>query len=694
MDLSKLYLEKEYTTQEQAAAERIITSWADDLSRTIEKKDTFIFKNIKCIELPAYYFKFDFQLGTRTYYKEERAYTGREDIPQTPATLDTFGFNTAKLPDVSVEDTYDNDSRMFPGSHILYKCPTCRGEKGTVCSTCRGEGTEPCPKCKNSPDPGYIRCPNCKDGWQSDGSRCGRCRGGWLACPQCRGSKHPGVITCRTCNGNGEVSCRRCNGSGKVVEYVALNQSFEPLKDSKYYKCLWHITVPNALKILLTGGRADVKLNTSMLRAYSESNSIEDSEDIPSEVFNAFNKHQLYSLRDKYKELLDEVINIYEVNNDFSKGVDRFTSKKITKVRTQICKINISHITYEWNDKKYELWLYGNHNEIFSFDSPCIEFAEQNAKIAKDFQDKKKYVEAIKPLEAACKIADKSGNHQLFNNYIKLLKESRKKSKIDYNIGLLIGLGLVSIFQLLPLLPRVNNYLVLLLNIKSEELAGILRMLTALFINIITPGFLSSVIFKKIIRDKLKHKVLRIMSSISLPVTYILIVKLSTYFMQNTDKFLLIGSTIVFCICLILVYIKKVPYQDYKMTTYIKPKIIDKYDNKITTKTEKIMKDTSDSDNVSPKRRTVALILSLFLGVFGIHSFYVGKFLRGCIQFSLSIIGFYLLPRQGASDITSTREAMAGICLSLLELWALVDFILILIGKFRDKNRMKIIKWW
>lgn len=154
MDLSKLYLEKEYTTQEQAAAEGIITSWADDLSRTIEKKDTFIFKNIKFIELPAYYFKFDFQLGTRTYYKEERAYTGREDIPQTPATLDTFGFNTAKLPDVSVEDTYDNDNRMFPGSQILYRCPTCRGE-----------GIEPCPKCKDSPDPGYIRCPNCKDGW-------------------------------------------------------------------------------------------------------------------------------------------------------------------------------------------------------------------------------------------------------------------------------------------------------------------------------------------------------------------------------------------------------------------------------------------------------------------------------------------------------------------------------------------------
>ena len=259
---------------------------------------------------------------------------------------------------------------------------------------------------------------------------------------------------------------------------------------------------------------------------------------------------------------------------------------------------------------------------------------------------------------------------------------------------LLTGLGLVTIFQLLPLLPRVNNYLVLLLNIKSEELAGILRMLTALFINIITPGFLSNVIFTKIIRDKFKHKVLRIISSILLPVTYVLIVKLSTYFMRNTDKFLLIGSTIVFCICLILIYIKKVPYQDYKMTTYIKPKIIDKYDNKIPTKTEKIMKDTSDSDDVSPKRRTVALILSLFLGVFGIHSFYVGKFLRGCIQFSLSIIGFYLLPRQGASDITSTREAMSGICLSLLELWALVDFILILIGKFRDKNKMKIIKWW
>ena len=41
MDLSKLYLEKEYNTQEQAAAEGIITSWTkqfDNLNSSLEEE--------------------------------------------------------------------------------------------------------------------------------------------------------------------------------------------------------------------------------------------------------------------------------------------------------------------------------------------------------------------------------------------------------------------------------------------------------------------------------------------------------------------------------------------------------------------------------------------------------------------------------------------------------------------------------
>ena len=45
MDLSKLYLEKEYDTQEQAAAEGIITSWTDDRSCRLS---SFCILHLKC----------------------------------------------------------------------------------------------------------------------------------------------------------------------------------------------------------------------------------------------------------------------------------------------------------------------------------------------------------------------------------------------------------------------------------------------------------------------------------------------------------------------------------------------------------------------------------------------------------------------------------------------------------------------
>lgn len=62
---------------------------------------------------------------------------------------------------------------------------------------------------------------------------------------------------------------------------------------------------------------------------------------------------------------------------------------------------------------------------------------------------------------------------------------------------------------------------------------------------------------------------------------------------------------------------------------------------------------------VSPKNKWVALILCFFFGAFGIHRFYAGKVGTGILQ--LLTLGFF------------------GI-------WTLIDFILILMGSFRDAN--------
>ena len=73
-----------------------------------------------------------------------------------------------------------------------------------------------------------------------------------------------------------------------------------------------------------------------------------------------------------------------------------------------------------------------------------------------------------------------------------------------------------------------------------------------------------------------------------------------------------------------------------------------------------------DTANISPKSRLVALLLCFFLGALGIHRFYVGKIGTGILM---------LLTLGG------------------LGIWVLIDFIMILIGSFKDKEGRRIFHW-
>ncbi len=69
---------------------------------------------------------------------------------------------------------------------------------------------------------------------------------------------------------------------------------------------------------------------------------------------------------------------------------------------------------------------------------------------------------------------------------------------------------------------------------------------------------------------------------------------------------------------------------------------------------------------VSPKSRLAALLLCWFLGIFGAHRFYVGKVGTGILQiFTLGGLG----------------------------IWTLIDFILIIVGTFKDKQGMPVVVW-
>jgi TM2 domain-containing membrane protein YozV len=93
-------------------------------------------------------------------------------------------------------------------------------------------------------------------------------------------------------------------------------------------------------------------------------------------------------------------------------------------------------------------------------------------------------------------------------------------------------------------------------------------------------------------------------------------------------------------------------------------------------------KRTTVSGNVSKKSRLVLVILSFFLGELGIHRFYAGKIGTGVVMLVLTIIGY------------ATIIFIFGfIPLAVVWIWNLVDFIMAVVGHFKDKEGKLITSW-
>ncbi len=122
------------------------------------------------------------------------------------------------------------------------------------------------------------------------------------------------------------------------------------------------------------------------------------------------------------------------------------------------------------------------------------------------------------------------------------------------------------------------------------------------------------------------------------------------------------------------------------------------------------------SDCISKKSRLAALLLGIFLGRFGIHNFYLGRFGRAITQLILSvsawviyfgaIIGAVLeANRQKTAYIPNpakVNEAVTSFGLILppfililvgVGIWALVEWILIACGKAKDGKGLRVTRW-
>jgi len=93
-----------------------------------------------------------------------------------------------------------------------------------------------------------------------------------------------------------------------------------------------------------------------------------------------------------------------------------------------------------------------------------------------------------------------------------------------------------------------------------------------------------------------------------------------------------------------------------------------------------------ETHRVSTKSRLATTLLALFLGAFGAHRFYVGKVGTAIVMLMLGLVGFLILLTIWLSPIGLAFMVAVGI-------WAFVDFILSLVGRFEDDSGLTIEKW-
>ena len=110
---------------------------------------------------------------------------------------------------------------------------------------------------------------------------------------------------------------------------------------------------------------------------------------------------------------------------------------------------------------------------------------------------------------------------------------------------------------------------------------------------------------------------------------------------------------------------------------------------------EEVKKMESKDVKVSDRKKLVALLLGIYLGVIGVHCFYLGKIWMGLTRYLLFLlsIAFYIIGYFTLGLLYRILFDFGLLIIPCLFVWGIVDCVLIILGKAKDSKKLYVKDW-
>jgi serine/threonine protein kinase len=332
-------------------------------------------------------------------------------------------------------------------------CQRCVGLKRIECGECRGSGsvreshheqrTRPCLHCADWAVQRMLGltqspvCPRCRGShvetyWepQTRVAPCPRCGSrGTLACPQCL---EAGEVGCPQCQARGHLTCQTCSGRGRLLEYLAVVQTFQRTASSA--RAAAHDLPPEVLSGLTAADFESVLV--------SEAAPFDPS---------LTPTHGLAPLRQTVADLLAGAARVLPAG------------QRLARQRLEVRRSVLHLFRYRCHGRDYDVWLWGREHKLHAPVNPVTTALDEIVTAALELWQEGQVRDAALRLQDAMLMArrDPTCREALQTQRPRIPAELWQRAEQVWSLpklfGIVLGVGVLALIPLLWILTALTG---------------------------------------------------------------------------------------------------------------------------------------------------------------------------------------------------------------------------------------------